>query len=235
MHQSLDSRGNQWRLALGVSFGVHILLLIVVRHHSWPTHSIEVPSDPIVMWLSDWQPPREIDDLDDQIPERVEADEFQDVPSEPDTISETPTLESTEPSPTSTTTTRDPIQRSIKWEEETRRAIAKMREARDQERNYLTFGFPFEQQEGLSSYAADGGRNSGQESDNLHLPLERSSFGDQIVSYDDGCYLTVGVGSILVEQSFQFTNFSAPAGIKCSRPARVRDDLFADQKPEYLK
>jgi len=65
----------------------------------------------------------------------------------------------------------------------------------------MTFAFPIEPKEGLSSRDGDGRANSGQQPDEWHLLPERDSFGDQIISVGDGCYLTAGVGSILVEDS----------------------------------
>ena len=93
-----------------------------------------------------------------------------------------------------------------------------MREEQEQEDSYMTFAFPFESRDGLTSRDANGSGNSGQEPDERHLPPERDSFGDLIVSYGDGCYLTVGVGSILVEDSFRFSNLAARPGSSAQGP-----------------
>ena len=235
MDRPSDGRKSRWRIALGVSIAIHVALLALIPQLKWSARFTEPPPAPVVVWLPDWQVPTEIEELEDQIPDEEEAVEAQGTSTEPGATTETPIRESVEPLPSPSGEPRSPIRGSIDWEEDARRTIVRMREEQERENNYMTFAFPFEPIEGLSSRGAGGRENSGQQADERHLPPERDSFGDLIVSYGDGCYLTVGVGSILLEESFRFTNFSAPAGLKCSKPLRVRDDLFSDQKPEYLK
>ena len=231
MHRPFDGRGSQWRIALGVSIAIHIALLAFTRQLGWSTHSSELRPAPVVAWLSDWLPPQE--ELIEPFVEDDPSSEEGSVPAESEsTITQPPDATELSPVPAEP---RQIIRRSTEWEEDARRAISRMREEQEQGNNYMTFAFPFEPKEGLSSRDGDDRDNAGQQPDERHLPSERDSFGDQIISVGDGCYLTVGVGSILVEDSFRFSNFGAPAGLKCSRPVRVRDDLFADQKPAYLK
>ena len=194
-------------------------------------HSSELPPAPVVVWLSDWLPPEE--EPIEQIFEDDVSSEEESVPADLEpTITEPPDANELSPVPARSWQI---IRRPTDWEEDARRAILRMREEQEQANNYMTFASPFEPKEGLSSRDGDGRGSSGQQPDDRDLLPERDSFGDLIISYGDGCYLTVGVGSILVEDSFRFSDFGAPAGLKCSRPLRVRDDLFADQKPAYLK
>lgn len=237
MYRPSDGRGNQWRIALGVSIAIHVAIFFLIRQHKWPTRPINDPTAPLVVWLSDWRPPTIIEEVDGQIPEESEDTNAREISSEPEAATMAEAPESIEQAPQSSDSSTSPIRESIDWEEDARRAILRMRHEQDRENNYVTFAFPFELKEGLSSQDAGGSENSGQQPDERHLPPERDSTGDLIISYGDGCYLTVGVGSIFLEESFRFTGFSAPAGLMCSRPLslRVRDDLFSDQKPEYLK
>jgi hypothetical protein len=231
MHRPFDGRGSQWRTAVGISIAIHIALLAFTRQVGWSTPTSELPPVPVVVWLSDWLPLQE-EPIEPIVEDDVSTEE-ESVPAESEsTITQPPDVTELSPGPA---IPRQIIRRSSEWEEDARRAILRMGEDQERENNYMTFAFPFEPKEGLSSRDGDGRENSGQEPDKRHLMPERDSFGDQIISVGDGCYLTVGVGSILVEDSFRFSNFGGPTGFKCSRPVRVRDDLFADQKPAYLK
>jgi hypothetical protein len=216
---------------MGVSIAIHIALLAFTRQVGWSTHSSELPPVPVVVWLSDWLPFQE-EPMEPIVEDDVSSEE-ESVPAESEsTINEPPDATELSPVPAGS---RQIIRRSTDWEEDARRAILRMREDQEQENDYMTFAYPSEPKESLNSRDGDGRENSGQQPDERDLMPERDSFGDQIIAYGDGCYLTVGVGSILVEDSFRFSDFGAPAGLKCSRPVRVRDDLFADQKPAYLK
>ena len=108
MHRPPDGRENRWRIALAVSIVIHVALLAVMRLHKWPARSIDPPSVPVVVWLPDWQPLTETEELDEQIPDRDEDSESEDIPTESEIEIETQTPELVESSPISPNTPRSP-------------------------------------------------------------------------------------------------------------------------------
>jgi len=193
-----------------------------------------MPTQAMAVYLSDWRPARPSESLppepspapaqasaaeatpaepDSNVDERAAGVAGADADAEPDDIADPPV----------------PTQRRIDWFEEARRAAARMRAQQARSNGYVTFGYPVAvgTEPGLRS-------RSGQEPVAPNGPLERDSFGEVNIPLGDGCYLIAGGGSILVEDAFILSDYKFAGRRSCSRPSEPRNELFIEQKPDYL-
>ena len=240
MSQVRVLEGRKWRFALGVSIGLHVVVLAVLRSTEWPQRSSGEAVVPLEVWLSDWQPQPLPDPLEpDQETEEFEAPVPEDEPdmiaddsSPGDAVNVDETDEEAEGAPSRSI---NPIQRSIDWNAEARRVVVMMRKAREESESYVEFGMPFDVIAGLDSRRDQNlAESEGRLSEDGRLP-ERSSSGDLVLYDENGCYQILQPGSILLTDANRFFNISPLSGNRCPRPAEVRTDLFEEQKPKYLK
>ena len=56
MSQVRGFEGRTWQLALGVSVGLHLAVLTVLRFTEWPQRPPSEAIVPLEVWLSDWRP-----------------------------------------------------------------------------------------------------------------------------------------------------------------------------------
>ena len=232
MYRPSYGRRSQWRTALGVSVVLHVAFLIVVKQSKWPTPSIESPSTPVVVWLSDWlRPQTSAEEPTERIPEGDEnnKEEPELAESESATITQPPETIVLLPAPTESP---QAVRRSVDWAEEARRAIARMRVEEDRANTYITFSFPRIPEESGSTGAYERG-GLRQRSGDRDVLRERDVFGDIRMPLGNGCYQTVGSGSIILQDLSRFMN---PMTMCVSSvPAKPRNDLFSEQKPEYFR
>lgn len=232
---STDARvpAMRWQAALGGSLLLHMGLTLVLMQ----TKLSGVPSPhpqraPLITWLSDWRPP--VTAMEQPQENRTETGEDaggQEAVTEPETTPTRPAVEL----PTESPDTAEPSAPMFTdWEDEIERAIGRLREEEERSSSYVTFGFsPGAEEEPDWRYA--NSRDRPDRAPELNLQPEQNAFGELIVPLGDGCHMVARAGSILVEETFRFSDYYASPRSRCSRPARARSDLFADQKPDYLK
>ena len=195
------------------------------------------PPPETVVWLFDWTPPH---------PEEAQSEsgavdgdksgtsEPPAMSQEPDVAAESATV-AAEPSSESPEANDTLAPRNIDWEAAVGRAIERMREENAQTGRYVPFGTPMRSDD-APDWRYSNSRDRPEPPRDLDVPPERSSFGELIVPVGNGCYQVSGSASILVEATLSsFSNYYDLPRTECPRPAGVRDDLFAEQKPAYLK
>jgi hypothetical protein len=235
MHQVFRGQVTPWPSAIGLSLAIHAGTLVFLGQTKWSRAVVRVQPEILEVYLSDWLPTTtstETPPEQNPTPDAASDTDATDVETE-QTGEDSRLAQADSDSDSGGQSAAEqpaPIQRSIDWQEETRRASIRMRERQLQADAYVTFGNPFsdEAPSGLKS-------EEGQRPNERHLPPERSSFGEITTSLGNGCYLIHGGGSILVEQAFSFSDYKLVGRTECPRPTGPRDDLFSEQKPDYLR
>lgn len=236
MGRRVDSRFTRWHLAIALSLALHIGIAVVLSQSKWKATPAEAPRTPIITWLSDWKPPPTIPELNDErVPGETDTVDSQDAVPEPEVTSTSQQAESITPSSSPSQAPSAPTPTSVDWQDSLARAIEILRAEEQQTGNYLTFGFPVRSEGDPDWRYSDSRDKSTQSINERDLPPEYSSFGERILAVGDGCYQIAGSGSILAEETFRFSDYYAAPRTECPRPGPAKADLFADQKPEYLK
>jgi len=227
---------SSWATALAGSVGLHGLLW-------WAVSSAELASQPQprTLPLAVYLLP-----LPAEIPEKLDEpllpEDMPDDPSRP----EVPEPEArTEPqaSPAVATSSDDhrampsdnesrepraaPARRDIDWNVSIGRAIARVRE-RERE-SYRTFGYTVPESDIQPPIGRQPDRSKPWES---QRPGETISTGADQLQVNDNCYYEVYAPGSLLAEAHRFTNSSLSC--KPSAPARPRNDLFLDARPDYL-
>jgi len=120
-----------------------------------------------------------------------------------------------------------PERRDIDWNVSIGRAIARVR-ARDRE-SYRTFGYTVPEADIQAPIGRQPDRSKPWESQG---PGDTISTGMDQVQVNDNCYYEVYAPGSLLAEAHRFTNSSLSC--KPSAPARPRNDLFLDARPDYL-
>jgi len=247
MGKRVNTRVTRWQLAIAISLALHLGLAAVLSRSQWRATEAELASAPIITWLSDWKPPPAVvDDTVARSPaitaavenieaiEAVEAVEAQDAVAESDETLPDQQSEAPQPPPSLSQAPNIQVRSSADWDASLGRAIESLRAGAERANSYVTFGFPAGAEGDPDWRYSDSRDESARSIDERDLPPEFSSFGERIVALGNGCYMIAGSASIVVEDSFRNSTYYAKPRRQCPPPARVEDELFAEQKPDYL-